>query len=419
MGEKMSFTFMPAVRDRVGLLIGIAGPTGAGKTLSALKIARGLAGGDDGRIAYLDTEGGRAKHYAPAKGETPGPTRFAFAHGDLKAPFTPERYLEAIDAADRAGFEVIVIDSFSHVWDGDGGLQDMQGQIVDAMIAKSREAAEGKGWKFDEVAARDKASIGAWKEPKMRHKRMVSRLLQCRAHLVICMRAEEKMRLETVEDERNGRTFKKTVIIAAKDLPPAERWVPIVERRFPYELTTSFVLLPSAPGVPVPIKLQDQHQAAVPLDQPISERTGEMLARWSRGDAVQDDAAAAPDPRLSALLDEGREQASRGMAALDAWLRIQSRDDKKAMVTTAEREKWRAIAAAADDAAAQRSATADQPSPAKTALLQRLTEKARAGTARLRMALGSISEADETLLTEADHNRLGDIAAEADASVPA
>lgn len=283
----MSFTFAPAVRDRVGLVIGLAGSSGSGKTLSALKIARGLAGGGDARIAFIDTEGGRGRHYAPASGEAPGPERFGFAHGDLRAPFTPEAYRDAIDAADRAGFEVIVIDSFSHSWDGDGGLQDQHGELVERAVARSRDAAEEKGWRFDEVQARDKASVGAWKEPKMRLKRLVSRLLQCRAHLVICMRAEEKMRMETVEEEgRGGRKFKKTIIVQPRDLPLEERWVPIIERRFPYELTTSFVLTPARPGVPVPIKLQQQHRAAVPLDRPLGEETGRALAAWARGGAA-------------------------------------------------------------------------------------------------------------------------------------
>ncbi|WP_082528582.1 AAA family ATPase [Methylobacterium sp. Leaf466] len=306
----VTFAFAPAVRDRVGLLIGLAGPTGSGKTLSALKIGRGLAGGDDSKIAFVDTEGGRGKHYAPAPGEKPSETVFGFQHCDLRPPFTPEAYRDTIAAADAAGFEVILVDSFSHVWDGDGGLQEMHDVIVDESVVKSRAAAEEKGWRFDEAVTRDKASIGAWKEPKTRHKRLVSRLLQCRAHLVICMRADEKMRMETVEEEgRNGKNFKKTVITAAKDLPLAERWVPIVEKRFPYELTTSFVLAPTNPGVPIPIKLQDQHRAAVPLDRRIDESVGRALATWAKG-------GAAPMTARERLYVAAREAADRGAVAL-------------------------------------------------------------------------------------------------------
>lgn len=328
----MTFTFAPAVRDRVGLIIGLAGASGSGKTLSALKVARGLAGGDDSRIAFIDTEGGRGKHYAPAPGESPSETRFGFRHGDLKPPFTPEAYLAAIDAADRAGFEVVVIDSFSHSWDGEGGLQDAHDALVDQAVERARQSADEKGWRFDEGKERDRASVGAWKV-KTGFKRVVSRLLQCRAHLVICMRADEKMRMETVEEEgRNGRTFKKTVIIQPKDLPVAERWVPIVEKRFPYELTTSLLLTPSAPGVPVPIKLQEQHRSAIALDRPLDEAVGRALAEWARG-------GAAPAGREGEEYERGG--ATRQPARKPATSARQADADPKAALFTVAREKAR------------------------------------------------------------------------------
>lgn len=263
----MSSSFKPAVRAGVGLLVGIAGPTGSGKTFTALKLARGLADDDDSAIAYIDTEAGRALHYAAAKGEAPTATTFGFSHASLTAPFTPERYLALIEEADRAGFKVIVIDSFSHEWDGEGGLMELHDEIHERM------------------GGQDKQSIAAWKEPKLRHKRLVSRLLQCRAHLVICMRAEDKLRMEQVKEEgSNGREYTKTKITAAKDLPIAERWAPICEKRFPYELITSIVLTPDKPGVAVPLKLQEQHRAAVLNGgKPIDENVGRALAAWARG----------------------------------------------------------------------------------------------------------------------------------------
>lgn len=276
----MTFQFVPAKRDQVSLLIMIAGPSGSGKTFSALRLARGLADGDDSKIAVVDTEAGRAKHYAVRPGEKPSAERFGFQHGDLAPPFTPEHYLEAIEAADKAEFKVIVIDSGSHEWEGEGGLHDDQEAAVEAAVNKARAIAEEKGWRFDEAQAADRASVGAWKQPKRRHKRFVSRLLQCRAHLIICLRADEKLRMEKVKDDR-GR--ERTVIVQAKDMPPAQRWAPICEKRLPYEMTLSFVLTPDAPGVPVPIKLQEQHRDAVPLDRPLSEQTGRALAEWARG----------------------------------------------------------------------------------------------------------------------------------------
>lgn len=339
----MTFQFAPAVRESASLLIMIAGASGSGKTLSALKLARGLADGDDSAIAVIDTEAGRAKHYAVTPGEKQSEKRFAFHHGDLRPPFTPEAYMDAIETADKAGFKVIMIDSGSHEWEGEGGLHDEHQEAVEAAVAKSKSIAEEKGWRFDEAQAADRASIGAWKEPKRRHKRFVSRLLQCRAHLIICLRADEKMRIEKVKDDR-GR--EKTVIVQPKDMKPEDRWSPICEKRFPYEMTLSFVLSPDKPGFPVPIKLQEQHRAAIPLDRPLSEESGQQLGVWARGGTVaflqpQDDLTAAEwDIKLG-------EAADRGVKALaECWSKIPR--DIKPELEAAKDRRHKPTAEAAD-----------------------------------------------------------------------
>jgi hypothetical protein len=275
-----TYEFTPAVRDRVSLLIALAGASGSGKTRSALELARGLAGGDDSKIAFIDTEAGRAKHYAVVPGGKPDADHFAFQHCDLRAPFSPEAYVDAIKQADAAGFEVIVIDSCSHEYESEGGLHDIHDALVAVAVEKSKAIAASKGWQFDEAQARDRASVGAWNEPKSRHKRFVTRLLQCRAHLVLCLRADEKIRIEKVKDDR-GR--ERTVIVQPKDMPANERWVPICEKRFMYEMTLSLVLTPQNPGVPIPIKLQQQHRDALPLDKQVSVTAGYALATWARG----------------------------------------------------------------------------------------------------------------------------------------
>lgn len=277
----MTFHFAPAVRERVSLIIALAAASGGGKTRSALGLARGLAGGDDNRVALIDTEAKRALHYAVAPGEQQSVDRFAFQHGELAAPFTPEAYADAIKAADDTGkFDVIVVDSCSHEYEGEGGLHEMHDTAVEAEVVRAQRFHNESWGPFDPQKARERASIGAWKEPKTRHKRFVNRLLQCRAHLILCLRAEEKLRMEQIVDDR-GR--KKTVITQPKDLPPSERWVPICEKRFMFEMTLSLVLTPANPGVPIPIKLQAQHRDAVPLDQTLSEETGRALAAWANG----------------------------------------------------------------------------------------------------------------------------------------
>ena len=246
-----NFTFKKAVREEVGLIIGIAGESGSGKTFSALRLATGMARGKP--FCVIDTEAGRAKHYASA---------FNFDHGDLRAPFRPDSYAEAIDAADKAGYPVIVVDSTSHVWAGDGGVLDWQEEELDRMA--------GDDWK-----KREACKMAAWIKPKMSHKRMVQKLLQVRAHLILCFRSEPKV--EIIREDG------KTKIVPKQSITGLDGWLPICEKNLPYELTASFLMHASAPGVPRPIKLQEQHRALVPLDKPITEETGKALAAWAAG----------------------------------------------------------------------------------------------------------------------------------------
>ena len=220
----MGITFRRAVRENVGLLIGIAGASGSGKTFSALRMAGGSAGKKP--FALIDTEAGRGKHYAD---------RFLFDHGDMRPPFSPGAYAEAIMAADKAGYPVIVVDSFSHEHAGEGGLLDWQEEELDRMA--------GTDWK-----KREACKMAAWVKPKVAHKRMVSQLLQVRAHLILCFRAEQK--IEMVKTERGMEIQPKKIASGFSD------WIPVCEKNILYELTASFLLTPDAPGIPKPIKLQ-------------------------------------------------------------------------------------------------------------------------------------------------------------------
>ena len=251
-----AFTFRPAVRQNVSVLLGLSGGTGSGKSFTAMRLASGLAGGKP--FVVIDTEAGRALHYADA---------FRFDHGDLRAPFAPGAYLDAISAADAAGYPVIVVDSMSHEWAGDGGILDMQEHELDRMA--------GDDWK-----KREAVKMAAWIKPKMEHKRMMQRLLQIRAHLILCFRAEPK--IEMVRE--NG----KTVIQPKHTLTGLDGWVPVCEKNLPFELTASFLLTADAPGVPKPIKLPDQLRPFFPLGEPITEASGQAVAGWAAGGVAPD-----------------------------------------------------------------------------------------------------------------------------------
>lgn len=270
----MSFTFRPATREKIGLLVGIAGASGSGKTYSALQIASGIADGS-GRIAVIDTEASRALHYAPKRGEKADPAAgtFDFLHLDFPPPFEPPRYIEAIQAAEEAGATVIVIDSMSHEWAGEGGCSDMQGREAERM-ATDRDG-NMQAWKVEAMTA------PAWKRPKLIHQRMMARLIQCRTHLIFCLRAQEKIRIVKKE---NG---KGTEIVPAG-------FQPICEKNFMFELSCSLTLHPETPGMPrfdLPRKLPRDILPVFPEGHLIGVDAGRLLREW----AETGEARAEPD----------------------------------------------------------------------------------------------------------------------------
>ncbi len=267
-------TFTPGKRQDASLIIGIAGPSGGGKTLSALKLAKGLAQG--GPIAAIDTERGRMLHYADD---------FDFLHAALDAPFSPSRYSEAIRKAEAINPAVILIDSFSHEHAGEGGVLDMHEAELERMAG-------------DDYKRREAMKFAAWIKPKAERKRLVQHLLQLNTHLIVCLRAEEKIEIA----KENG----KTVVKPMRTLAGHVGWIPVAAKELPYELTISLVVTPDAPGVPKPIKLSDQHRALVPLNKPLTEDVGAALAEWARGSTAKPTTGADPE---SAWINEQERQA--------------------------------------------------------------------------------------------------------------
>jgi hypothetical protein len=249
----VSDVFTDAVRTNSRILAGIAGPTGSGKTYSALRVATGLAQG--GTIAVIDTERGRALDYADG---------FAFKYAELDEPFTPQRYIEKLEQAEALNPAVIVVDSASHEHAGIGGVLDMHEAELQRMA--------GNDWK-----KREAMKFAAWVEPKEADKRYVSRLTRMRCHVIVCLRAEEK--IDLVKDPETG----KLKVVPKKTLAGHVGWIPVSGKALPFELTLSLVVTPDAPGVPHAIKLPEPLKPFVPLDAPLSEETGRLLAQWAAG----------------------------------------------------------------------------------------------------------------------------------------
>lgn len=167
--------FKKAERKGVWSRAAIDGPTGSGKTYSALAIASGLAG--DKRIALIDTERESSRLYADV---------FDFDRLDLEN-HSPDTYIEALKAAGEAGYGVVIVDSLSHAWMGrDGALEQVD-------KAASRSQSNNK--------------FTAWRDVTPMHNRLVDALRSVPAHLIVTMRSKMEYILE--EDERGRKVPKK------------------------------------------------------------------------------------------------------------------------------------------------------------------------------------------------------------------
>lgn len=176
----MSYEFKAAKKYGAKARVALIGPAGAGKTYSALAIAKVLAG--NGKVAVIDTENGTASKYADL---------FTFDTLQLET-FEPDTYVKAIHAAEEAGYAVVVIDSLSHAWMGKGGA-------LEQVDAAARRSSSGN-------------SFTAWRDVTPKHNAMVQALIACKAHLIVTMRA--KMEYVQEKDDR-GKTIIRKVGLAA------------------------------------------------------------------------------------------------------------------------------------------------------------------------------------------------------------
>lgn len=215
-----------ATRKQVKLRLNLSAPSGAGKTYSALRMAKGLVD-DWQKIAVIDTENGSASLYSHL-GD--------FNVIDLQPPFTPEKYTEALQICENAGIECVIIDSSSHEWT----------TLLEQNETLAHTSFRGNTW-------------AAWSKSTPRHDKFVNSVLHSNLHVITCTRSKT----ETIQE---GGKVKK---VGMKDLQ-REGWE--------YELTISLNID------------RDTHLATPSKDrtnlfeggQPflITEKTGELIANW-------------------------------------------------------------------------------------------------------------------------------------------
>jgi hypothetical protein len=225
----MTIQIRKAKRSATKLRLLLTGPSNSGKTWGAILIAKGLGG----RCVIIDTEQGSSDIYD---------SLHDFDVIDLKPPFTPESYIDAIQTAETAGYEVIVVDSISHEWSGKGGCLELVDEVARAKF-------KGNTW-------------SAYSEITPRHRAFIDAMLRSSAHIIATGRAKT----ETAQVEENGR--KKVVKLGMK-----------TETRDGVEYEFTIVL----------DLVHDGHFATVSKDRtnlfntdpkPISVETGKRLAAW-------------------------------------------------------------------------------------------------------------------------------------------
>lgn len=227
--------FKKATRKQAKIKLAVTGASGSGKTFSALRLAKGLA--DGRKVAVIDTENGSASLYSD---------RFDFDTLDLSPPFTHDKFIGAINAAEGAGYEVLVIDSASHIWEG---------------ILEYKSKLDGRGGN----------SYTNWADAGNKFKGILDAVLQSKLHVICCLRSKMD---HVIDKDSSGRTTIKKVGMA-----------PIMRDGIEYEFTTV-------------LDVDMSHQASASKDRTgmftdrifqVTEDTGKMIAKWLS-------TASAPEP---------------------------------------------------------------------------------------------------------------------------
>lgn len=215
-------------RQQVRLRLGLSGASGFGKTYSALQLAYGMTQ-DWSKIAVIDTENSSASLYSDLGN---------YNVLDLQAPYSPERYIQAIELCENSGIEVIIIDSITHEWNGTGGCLDIHEKL---------------GGRFQD-----------WANVTPRHQAFINKILQSTCHVITTTRRKIDYSLDVAS---NGKT--QVVKHGTKE---------ITRDGFEYELTINFELV------------NENHLAKASKDRTglfmnkpefiITSETGRMILDW-------------------------------------------------------------------------------------------------------------------------------------------
>lgn len=229
----MSMVFKKAEKTKSKLRLALSGPAGAGKTYSALRLAVGLLP-PEGKIAVLDTENGSAQLYAD---------QFNFDVLELAPPYHPFRFIEAIAAAEQAGYDILIMDSITHEWKGQGGVLDLHAQAT-------KTVARGN-------------SFNAWSVASPLHQAFIDAIIRSKIHIIATMRSKTGYS----QGEENGRKY-----VRKMGLSPEQR------DGIEFEFTT---VMDMEPDGHYAISSKDR-TGLFSADAPflITEETGKQIKAW-------------------------------------------------------------------------------------------------------------------------------------------
>ena len=178
----MNNLFQTATKEAAKLRLAISGPSGSGKTYTSLLIAQELGK----KIAYIDTEHGSASKYADL---------FTFDVINMESPYHPDRFVEYIKMAEQHEYDVIIVDSLSHAWNGKGGLLE----IVDNVMARNK----------------SRNNMVGWKEATPIHNRLIENIVSSGLHIIATMRSKQEY---VIERDDKGKTT-----VTKKGMAPIQR----------------------------------------------------------------------------------------------------------------------------------------------------------------------------------------------------
>jgi len=224
-------TLQKAERKQALIKLAIQGPSGSGKTYSSLLLAYGLVGNWN-HIVVIDTENNSSHLYSHLGN---------YNVLSLSEPFSPERYIDAIEICEKAGMRAIIIDSISQEWEGSGGILETHGNMAGN-------------------------SFTNWNKVTPRHNSFVQKILQSSCHIIATIRCKQ----DYILSDKNGKMVPEKVGLKG-----------VTRDGMDYEFTLVF-------------DLDIKHQASPSKDRTglftnyqsfmITEQTGNKIKGWCMGE---------------------------------------------------------------------------------------------------------------------------------------